>query len=633
MSEMKRKRKNLFKNARRRNNARLFERCSEMDRKIRKEEQKNGKKRIRNTVLRGGQKGLWDAVKQAQNKPRAQTPKEMTWGTVNFNKDEDLAQGFAEFFNKKVEDIISSTEIDLEVFNGSKKVTANCENIFTVEKVLKAMQDMKSKSSYGFDNIPARILKDGSEILVKPYHRLLNKIYCQRIIPEQWKTSRILPLYKKGPKNQIENYRPISNLCAGSKIFERLILQRILEIEKQSAVSLTGSNQHGFKKGKSTITASAEIQSKIATLMDEDQYVAMASLDLSAAFDVVNVDLLLKRLKIMGIPEDVTSLLESWLKSRLCYVEVRGSCSQFYKSNCGTVQGSILGPVLFNLFMSPLLTKEDPISYADDSYLIRGNKSKEVALQRLQFQCEKVTKWMTDSGLKVNVGKTELVVFHRMDTSTGMIRMNGVDVTSKKEISVLGVIFDSKLEWAMQVEKSVRKARSALQGLRIISRFFTTPEKLMLLTSLFYSRLYYGSQIWLIPSLKRVLKTKLFSASGNALKLLERGTSFRELHKKYNRATPTQFQKYITAVSFFDLVKCETPEDDWINLQFNIQNDRRNPRLTFQTNNRYKCGLNCISNRFKSVSNEINKDWIDQSRDSYKTNCKKRLITDKLMLM
>ena len=130
-----------------------------------------------------------------------------------------------------------------------------------------------------------------------------------------------------------------------------------------------------------------------------------------------------------------------------------------------------------------------------------------------------------------------------------------------------------------------------------------------------------------------MLKAKLFSASGNALKLLERGTSFRELHKKYNRATPTQFQKYMTAVSFFDLVKCETPEDDWINLQFNIQNDRRNPRLTFQTNNRYKCGLNCISNRFKSVSNEINKDWIDQSRDSYKTNCKKRLITDKLMLM
>ena len=147
-----------------------MERCSEMDRNIRKEEKKNGKKQIRNTVLRGGQKGLWDAVKQAQNKPRTQTPKEMTWGNVNFNRDEDLAQGFAEFFNKKVEDIVSSTEINLAVFNGSNKVTANCENFFTAESVLKAMLDMKSKSSYGFDNIPVRILKDGSAILVKPYH-------------------------------------------------------------------------------------------------------------------------------------------------------------------------------------------------------------------------------------------------------------------------------------------------------------------------------------------------------------------------------------------------------------------------------------------------------------------------------
>ena len=633
LSEMKRKRKNLFKNARQRKSANLFMRCRRMDQKIRKEEQKDNKKKIRNKILQGGQKGLWDAVKQAQNKPQTQIPREMSCGNESFKQDEDLAQGFADFFNKKVEDIVKSTEVDPKVYNGTRKVNVSSENFFTEEKVLNAMENLKNKSSYGFDNIPVKILRDGCTFLVKPYHQLLNKIYHQGTIPEQWKTSRILPLHKKGQKKQMENYRPISNLCAGSKVFERLILQRILEIDDQAESSLTGVNQHGFKKSKSTITASADIQSKIAMLMDKDQYVAMASLDLSAAFDVVNVELLLKRLEIMGMPEDVVSLLESWLQERLCYVEVRSSCSQFYHSNSGTVQGSVLGPVLFNIFVSPLLEKEDIISYADDSYLIKGSKSKETALQRLQFQCETVTKWMTNSGLKVNVAKTEIVVFHRMDTSTGTIKMNGINVVSKKEISVLGVIFDSKLEWSVQVEKSVRKARSALQGLRIISRFFTIPEKLTLLTSFFYSRLYYGSQIWLIPSLKRVLKTKLFSASGNALKLLERDKSFRELHKKYSRATPTQFQKYTTAISFYDLVRSETPEDDWINLQFNIQNDRRNPRLTFQTSNKYRCGLNCLSNRFKSVTKEIDKEWVNQTRDTYKTRCKKRLITDKLILL
>jgi len=387
------------------------------------------------------------------------------------------------------------------------------------------------------------------------------------------------------------------------------------------------------KKERSTITASVDIQSRVAALMDQDQYVAVASLDLSAAFDVVNVDLLLVRLRKMGLPTDMIKLLESWLKDRQSYVEVRNCCSQYFGSDVGTVQGSILGPILFSLFISPLLEKEDLVSYADDSYLIRGNKSKEIALQRLQFQVQNVEKWLTSLGLKVNVEKTEIVIFHKTDTATSSIKLNDVKIQTKKQISVLGVLFDSKLEWSLQVENSVRKARSSLQGLRVINKYFTTTERLTLLTAFFYSRLYYGSQIWLLPSLKGALKSRLFSASGAALKLLDKNLSFKELHKKYNRATPTQFQKYTTAVSLYDLIKKEIPEEDWINLQFNIQNDRRNTRLTFQANNKLKCGINCMSNRFKSITNEIDKQWVDMTRDVYKTKCKKRLITEKLILL
>jgi hypothetical protein len=202
---------------------------------------------------------------------------------------------------------------------------------------------------------------------------------------------------------------------------------RILEIEEQAGISLMGANQHGFKKERSTITASVEIQSRVSALMDQDQYVAMASLDLSAAFDVVNVDLLLVRLRKIGLPTDIINLLESWLKDRQCYVEVRNSCSQYFDSDDGTVQGSILGPVLFSLFMSPLLEKEDLISYADDSYLIRGNKNKETALQRLQFQIQKVQSWLTSSGLKVNIEKTEIVIFYKTDTATTSIKLNEVE--------------------------------------------------------------------------------------------------------------------------------------------------------------------------------------------------------------
>jgi hypothetical protein len=134
--------------------------------------------------------------------------------------------------------------------------------------------------------------------------------------------------------------------CVGSKVFEKLILMQILEMEEQAGISFTGANQHGFKKERSTITASVEIQSRVSALMDQDQYVAMASLDLSEAFDVVNVDLLLVRLRKMGLPTDIINLLESWLKDRQCYVELTNSCSQYFDSDEGTVQESILGSVL-----------------------------------------------------------------------------------------------------------------------------------------------------------------------------------------------------------------------------------------------------------------------------------------------
>jgi hypothetical protein len=102
---------------------------------------------------------------------------------------------------------------------------------------------------------------------------------------------------------------------------------------------------------------------------------------------------------------------------------------------------------------------------------------------------------------------------------------------------------------------------------------------------------------------------------------------FKDLLKKFNRATPTQFQKYTTAISLNNLIKKEIPEDERINLQ----NDWQNEKLSFQANNKLRCGFNCQSNRFRSISNEINKKWIDLTRGAYKTKYKKRLIINKLL--
>ena len=149
---------------------------------------------------------------------------------------------------------------------------------------------------------------------------LFNLIYSEKTVPDQWLISKTIPVFKnKGDIKHIEHYQPIANLCSTSKVFEKLILKRILFLQDQHKVDLTRSKQHGFKKNHSTSTLSANLQSLIARALEEDEMVLLASLDLSAAFDLVNIDLLIKRLEIVGLPQDIIELITVWLRNRSFY--------------------------------------------------------------------------------------------------------------------------------------------------------------------------------------------------------------------------------------------------------------------------------------------------------------------------
>ena len=134
----------------------------------------------------------------------------------------------------------------------------------------------------------------------------------------------------------------------------KLILKQIQYLESTNKLDLTGKQQHGFKRNKSTATAGALLQSLIARAADNDCYVVMASLDLSMAFDMVNTELLIKRLRVMGMPLDLINLIKEWLVGRTFYVQVGDDCSALFDSDVRTIQESVLGPILYALFVSPL---------------------------------------------------------------------------------------------------------------------------------------------------------------------------------------------------------------------------------------------------------------------------------------
>ena len=209
-------------------------------------------------------------------------------------------------------------------------------------------------------------------------------------------------------------------MCSTSKIFEKLILKRIQAIEIFHNVDLTGKQQQGFKKCKSTSTLALQLQSLIARALDEDNYVLMVSVDLSAAFDVVNIDLLMKRLRILGLPDDVLSLVELWL--RLFYVDINGEISKLYEIDYGTIQGSILGPVLYAIYVSPLFDLTELSNFADDNFALTWHTNKQSTVNAMELKLNLIVNWLKDSGLKVNETKTEVCLFHRH--SIGKVKIN-----------------------------------------------------------------------------------------------------------------------------------------------------------------------------------------------------------------
>ena len=582
---------------------------------------------VRRGILPGNSKSLWEAVRISQDVNSTFMPDVMLENQTKIPQ-ESLPSVFGNFFLNKVNSITNDLQINNNIYNGSRKITTENKNFMSGSDILDVLSSIKIKNCEGFDRIPQRILVDGADVLIHPLSNLFSKIYLQQKLPEQWLISKIIPIHKKGPKNHVENYRPIANLCSTSKIFERLILKRIQTIELENNIDLTGKQQHGFKKNKSTTTLALQIQSLIARALDDDNYVLMASLDLSAAFDVVNIDLLMKRLRIIGLPGDVLSLIDVWLRNRLFYVEIDGRVSKFFDIKYGTIQGSILGPILYAIYVSPLFDITDLSNFADDNYALTWSKSKNSAIALMENKISTIINWLSGSGLKVNEEKTELCLFYRKDSPTIEITINNKIIKSSNVMNVLGVTFDSKLNWSAHISNQINKANKALHAIRLIKKFFTTKEILTLITANFYSILFYNSEVWHLPTLKPEIKQHLLSASANALKIAQnhpdRMESFINIHNNAKRATPEKLLLFKHAVLLHKLFNNQTPSLEWADLHFKQTFNSRQSQFRVVKTSNYKIGNNILTNRLSVLNNKIVLDDLNLSLNTFK--CKYKQI-------
>ena len=581
--------------------------------------------KIRRGIIPSNTKSLWDAVKMAKEEEISPIPNEMTLGMKNYYGDQ-IPEAFAQHFTDKVATIRETCKSDDEVYNGTRLMTINSENFFEETKVKICMMGLKIKNCEGHDRIPLRILNDGAEFLYKPITKLLKLIYTTKSIPEQWRIAKVIPTHKKGTKDNIYNYRPISNLCTTSKIYEKLILEQMLTLAKYNNIDLTGENQHGYKSERSTVTAAATIQSNIAKALDSDNYYILSSLDLSAAFDVVERSLLIKRMQIIGLPEDIICLTKDWLNDRKYYVETNGDCSSLHSSDHGTIQGSVLGPVLFSIFVRPLFDLFDIVNYADDNYIGNENENLATAMLNVKLKTEGICDWLSNSGLKINEEKTEICIFHRRNVMCKTFTIKNSTIVSKNTINILGLIFDSKLRWHEQVDHAIKSSNTNLYAIKVIRKYFNQDELKTMLTGMYFSKLYYGAEVWLIPSLTLQLKKNLKFASANALRVcLPHRTIFNthtEIHTMAERALPEQMCLYKHAITLYKLFKSQCPENDFISLNFQLIDNPRSTKLAFTKRLNYEVGKNILLNRMYELNNKIEKSWLNLGIDSYKIKCK-----------
>lgn len=408
--------------------------------------------------------------------------------------DKDKANVLNDFFSSVFVKEDVSTIPSIEKCSRSKGIMLS-EIVITAEAVQNKLLRLDVNKACGPDNIPPRVLKEANRELSIPLAVLFNKSLKDGIVPKEWKEAEVVAIFKKGQKSDPGNYRPVSLTCIICKILESFIRDAI--VSYMTEIELFSKCQHGFRPGRSCMTQLLEVMEDFTKMWDNKDSFDIVYLDFRKAFDTVPHKRLLTKLELYGITGNVSQWIENFLLGRLQVVKVGDSCSEQAEVLSGIPQGSVLGPVLFTIFINDLpdLVKSTCKIFADDTKLYNLTKNSLI----LQEDLDRLMKWSCDWNLKFNVDKCKILhmgrnnpeVCYTMATGSGNFLLNKC-----VEERDLGVVFDQKLEFDKHINETISKSNKMLG---IIKRSFTYLDKntfLVLYKCFVRSYLEYGNIVW-----------------------------------------------------------------------------------------------------------------------------------------
>lgn len=411
------------------------------------------------------------------------------------NNSTDILNKYAAFFSQSYSNSPNDplrNNYSYNIVNNNSVI--NMEAVSETE-VVQAIKKIKPKMTTGPDGVPAFVIKDCAQIFAYPLSILFNLCISSSCFPSLWKRSKVCPVFKKGDKHDIANFRAISIICNFCKIFEILLHGSIYpKISNQISV-----HQHGFMKQRSTITNLFCITQYISESIDLQASTDVIYTDFSKAFDRLDHKILLTKLDKIGFSNSLISLFESYLLGRIQYVAFGGFKSVEYVATSGVPQGSVLGPLLFNIFVNDITESLNTpyLLYADDLKIFSVIKTHDDCLH-LQSNLDKISNWCIINKLPLNPEKCSVMTY-TLKSSIIKFNYNLNNVTLQRPITFrdLGVIFDKNLSFINHVDSIISSAFKTFGFIVRNSRDFMDVNTVKLLYySLVRSKLEYAALVW-----------------------------------------------------------------------------------------------------------------------------------------
>ena len=368
-------------------------------------------------------------------------------------------------------------------------------------EIRRVIKSLSVKKAAGCDEIPAQFVKKIGMKLIKPICQLFNQCIMENTFPDKMKMANITPLFKKKDKLNKDNYRSVNLLPVLSKIFEKLLYNQMFEyMESRFHRYLSG-----FRKGHSCQDILVRMIEDWRRSLDQGSMVGVIAIDLSKAFDCMPHGLLLAKLSAYGFDINACELMKSYLMKRQQRVKIGETFSNWVNNIKGVPQGSILGPLLFNIFVNDFLYfnfQSKIYNYADDNTLSCTDVNLDNLKEKLQADCLIAMQWFTDNSMKANANKFQVMFLSRnTDMADSIINIGDIALKASNSINVLGVELDNYLKFNSHVDDICSQAGKQINALKRIRHYLDKRCRATIYNSYINSSFNYCSAVWMFTNM------------------------------------------------------------------------------------------------------------------------------------